>query len=70
MKVIDHSIKTKLTGLQHTNYIKSILKEATKTKLNFNTNNPIMSKFFCKSVDNINSKFVIEEFRHHFKTKK
>ena len=52
MKIIDYSIKTKLTGLQHSRYLKDILEEARKTKSNFNANNPIFSQFFRNSSSN------------------
>ena len=60
MKIIDYSITTKLTGLQHSRYIRDKLEEAVKTKSNFNVNNPIFSQFFRDSSNHKNSNIIIE----------
>lgn len=52
LKIIDHAIRTKLTGLEQTKYLREALAKETATRNNFNNHNPILSKYFCENYKN------------------
>jgi hypothetical protein len=49
LKIIEFSIKTKLTGLEQTRHLRDILMKESNQKYNFNTKNPILSNYFCQN---------------------
>jgi hypothetical protein len=70
LRTIHHSIKTKLTGLEQTKYLKDILIRESASRINYNHENPVLSRMFCESYKNPNVKQVIEYYRSNLKSKK
>ena len=69
LAIIEKVIKSKLTGLEQSKFLRDKIDEVSKTAINYNPDNPILSTQFTKGDKSAKSVQLIENYRAFLKSR-